>query len=194
MVDKTEDSRLGNTSNSIASSESQTDRPKKARQQRHINEQRNTSPPPHEEADDCSGQASLLTHAEKEKHRRQRKKINPFRNLYLTQDRYLYQYDPPEKPLILSSTPYLETKVNLANLPEKVQHVILCKTYQKVLEDSWKTLRRLPKKFSNAFYARRRSTKSIKVFCPKWYKYWIYLSQILENFSEDSWKTSWKVF
>ncbi|KAF3554407.1 hypothetical protein Bca52824_046677 [Brassica carinata] len=101
MVDKTEDSlphtrlqrrirrgssRLGNKSNSIASSESQTDRPKKARQRRHINEQRNTSPPPHEEADDCSGQASLLTHAEKEKHRRQRKKINPFWNLYLTLD------------------------------------------------------------------------------------------------------------
>ncbi|KAG5400289.1 hypothetical protein IGI04_014896 [Brassica rapa subsp. trilocularis] len=66
---------------------------------------------------------------------------------------------------------------------------------KRLLENSWKTLRRLPKKFSNAFYARRRSTKSIKVFCPKWYKYWICIlfelnfGKLLRRPLEDSWKT-----
>ena len=40
----------------------------------------------------------------------------------------------------------------------------------KTLEDSRKTLGRLPKKSSNVFYVRRLSTKSSKVFCPEWYK------------------------
>ncbi|KAF3508960.1 hypothetical protein F2Q69_00003604 [Brassica cretica] len=74
--------------------------------------------------------------------------------------------------------------------------VYLNQTLEDFSEDSWKTLGRLLGKSSNAFYARRRPTKSSGSL-PKFFLYELeferFLKRLLEDsqkLSEDSWQTS----
>ncbi|KAF3550315.1 hypothetical protein DY000_02004389 [Brassica cretica] len=74
--------------------------------------------------------------------------------------------------------------------------VYLNQTLEDFSEDSWKTLGRLLGKSSNAFYSRRRPTKSSGSL-PKFFRYELdfgrFLRRLLEDsqkLSEDSWQTS----
>ena len=75
------------------------------------------------------------------------------------------------------------------NAFEYIKFSDLNQTLEDFLKDSWKILRGLLEKSSNAFYARRRSTKSSGSFPKFVYAEFSDMSSTLENFSENSWKT-----
>ncbi|KAG5410628.1 hypothetical protein IGI04_006947 [Brassica rapa subsp. trilocularis] len=78
---------------------------------------------------------------------------------------------------------------NYLNVFEYIKFSDLNQTLENFSEDSWKTLRRLLGKFSNAFYARRRPTKSLRSLPKFSAQSYTNFGYTLKDFSEDSWKT-----